>query len=191
MKEYIIITIFSVSFFCFGQKVDTIKLKETNITSFKKDKNFIENKGILSNVNVHSTSSIVTSIFSKKDITIRGIEFYFGSTDSNVCDEFVSKLEIFDENFINVIKGNEIYYVVDSSLEQKKIFNLEKYEIKLDKNKKYYIGLEFEPSDNCKKFIFQAVNSKNLTTIIDSKIIKSTTSNTYRDVGIRYRIYYK
>ena len=64
-------------------------------------------------------------------------------------------------------------------------------EIKLDKNKKYYIGLEFEPSDNCKKFIFQAVNSKNLTTIIDSKIIKSTTSNTYRDVGIRYRIYYK
>ncbi|MFV0144096.1 hypothetical protein OBJ96_00350 [Empedobacter falsenii] len=191
MKEYIIITIFLVSFFCFGQKVDTIKLKETNITSFKKDKNFIENKGILSNVNVHSTSSIVTSIFSKKDITIRGIEFYFGSTDSNVCDEFVSKLEIFDENFINVIKGNEIYYVVDSSLEQKKIFNLEKYEIKLDKNKKYYIGLEFEPSDNCKKFIFQAVNSKNLTTIIDSKIIKSTTSNTYRDVGIRYRIYYK
>lgn len=140
---------------------------------------------------MHSTSSIVTSIFSKKDITIRGIEFYFGSTDSNVCDEFVSKLEIFDENFINVIKGNEIYYVVDSSLEQKKIFNLEKYEIKLDKNKKYYIGLDFEPIDNCKKFIFQAVNSKNLTTIIDSKIIKSTTSNTYRDVGIRYRIYYK
>lgn len=191
MKKYIIITIVLASFFCFGQKVDTIKLEETNITSFKKDKKFIENKGILSNVNVHSASSIVTSISSKKDITIRGIEFYFGSTDSSVCDEFVSKLKIFDENFINVIKENEIYYIVDSSLEQQKIFNIEKYEIKLDKNKKYYIGLSFEPSDNCKKFIFQAINSKNLKTIIDSKITKSNNNNTYNDIGVRYRVYYK
>ncbi|WP_334126205.1 hypothetical protein [Empedobacter brevis] len=192
MKKFIISSaIFLGNLAAFGQTADTIHLAEINIQPFEKNKMFIENKGRLSQVKVHSASSIATSVLLKKDILLRGIEFYFGSTDTQLCDEFVSRLFIFDENFVPIIPDNDIYYTIDASLGQKKIFNLEQYNLKLEKNKRYYIGLRFEPSKHCKQFIFQAVNHKNMKTIIDTYIRTSNPQNTYNDVGIRYKLYYK
>lgn len=192
MKKNIFFTlIFFLNSFVFGQIKDTVNISELNIKSFKIDNNFIESKGEEFSVTSFSASSIVSSVSLKKDLIVRGIEFYFGSSDLNTCDEFISKLLIFDENLTNIISENEIYYIIDSSLGQKKIFDLEKYNIKLSKNKLYYIGLEFEPSESCKKFIFEAVNNKKMKTIIDLSIKKSTKLNTFNDFGIKYKLYYK
>lgn len=138
---------------------------------------------------------ILTSITFKEDLKIRAVEFFFNSSNNNSCEFITTQLFVLNENLSQDLNelSSQIYYTFNPETVKNNIFNLESYNLELKKNKTYFIGLFFEPSENCDDFLFQGISSKNKKEKTIANPLKEDFSNalTHSGFGLKYRIYYK